>query len=129
MVRLGLACAVLLSLGISSSVFADVRTAAAASAPSNSCPASIDNRNVLLDSLHSLGNRLTMGRLCAVPETVLHQLKQQTLNGYAGCLLTYQVKATEIQDALETARPLAHAAWKQAKDKQQLCEAVRLATN
>jgi len=84
---------------------------------------------VLLDSLHTLGNRLTMGRLCAVPETVLVQLKQQTLNGYAGCLLTYQIKATEIQDALETARPLAHAAWKQAKDKQQLCEAVRLATN
>lgn len=128
MLRFGLVLCVL-SFAFSSSVQAEVHAVVAASTPSNNCPASIGNRIVLLDSLHSLGNRLTMGRLCAVPETVLHQLKQQTLNGYAGCLLTYQIKATEIQDALETARPLAHAAWKQAKDKQQLCEAVRLATN
>ncbi|MFN4291738.1 MAG: hypothetical protein ACK4E7_12795 [Permianibacter sp.] len=126
MVRLGGVGAVLLALAMSCSVPAEVATA---SATSGSCPASIGNRGVLLASLRTLGNRLTMGRLCAVPEVVLVQLKQQTLNGYAGCLLTYQIKATEIQDALETARPLAHAAWKQAKDKQQLCEAVQLATN
>jgi hypothetical protein len=97
--------------------------------PTASCPASITNRGAVIDSLHTLGNRLAMGRICLIGEDALLHLKQQTLNRYAGCLLTYQIKGTEIQDALEAARSVAHITWKQAKDKPGLCEQVRLATN
>lgn len=104
-------------------------TAQAETAPTASCPESITNRSAVIDSLHTLGNRLAMGRICLVGEHALLQLKQQTLRRYAGCLLTYQIKGTEIQDALEAARSVAHIAWKQAKDKLQLCEQMRLAIN
>ncbi|NQD35934.1 hypothetical protein HPT27_02795 [Permianibacter sp. IMCC34836] len=93
------------------------------------CPNSINDRSAVIDSLHALGSRLAMGRICAMNEDVLLQLKHQTLSRYAGCLLTYQIKATEIQDALEAPRLEAHTVWKQAKDKSLLCKQVRLATN
>ena len=95
----------------------------------SNCPTGVGDRNAVIESLHTLGSRLAMGRICAVQEDSLQQLKQQTLNRYAGCLLNFQIKATEIQDALEAMRPAAHITWRQAKDKQQLCEQVRLATN
>ncbi len=91
------------------------------------CPSNITGRSAVIESLHALGNKLAMGRICALQETVLRDLKQQTLQQYAGCLQAYQIKGTEIQDALEAGRPEAHLAWKQAKDKPQLCEQVKLA--
>lgn len=96
--------------------------------PSPTCPAGITDRSAVIASLHTLGNQLAMGRICALQETALAQLKQQTISRYAGCLVNFQIRGTEIQDALEAARPEAHQQWKRAADKPRLCEQVRLAT-
>lgn len=106
-----------------------IAPAHAESPAATSCPNTISDRSAVIDSLHALGSRLAMGRICAMSEDVLLQLKHETLARYAGCLLTYQIKATEIQDALEAPRLEAHTVWKQAKDKSLLCKQVRLATN
>lgn len=96
---------------------------------SSTCPTEISQRKLVLSSLHELGARLALGRICLVQEAPLHEIKQQTLNRYAGCLQSFQVKATEIQDALEAGRVIARDTYKSAKNKSNLCKEVRLATN
>ena len=98
-------------------------------AVATSCPPALSQRNVVLDSLNTLGTQLALGRLCRVREDTLHQLKHQTLNRFAACLQSFQVKATEIQDALEAGRLHARDTFTQAKNRVSLCEEVQLATN
>lgn len=96
---------------------------------STACPTELSQRQLVLSSLHELGARLALGRICLVQEAPLHEIKQQALNRYAGCLQSFQVKATEIQDALEAGRVIARDTYKSAKNKTTLCKEVRLATN
>lgn len=98
-------------------------------AAATTCSPAQSQRNVVLDSLNTLGTQLALGRLCRVREDTLHQLKHQTLNRFAACLQSFQVKATEIQDALEAGRLLARDTFTHAKNRVSLCEEVRLATN
>jgi len=84
-------------------------------------------RSTVIEGILTLGTQLSLGRLCGMQETTLHQLKYQTLSRYAECLQAMQIKGTEIQDALEAGRPLAHDAYKHATSKPVLCEQVRLA--
>ena len=89
-----------------------------------SCPASLAGRGAVLARLQEIGGHLALGRLCSVSEPALQQFRQQAIQQVSSCLLDYQIKGTEIQDALEQARPQAHLAWKQAADKKRLCETI-----
>ncbi len=102
-------------------------SSATAAESSGQCQNGITQRSTVIESILSLGTQLSLGRLCGVQETTLHQLKQQTLSRYADCLQAMQIKGTEIQDALEAGRPVAHDAFKHATSKSLLCEQVRLA--
>lgn len=91
------------------------------------CEAGMNQRSAVIENILSLGTQLSLGRLCGLQETTLHQLKLQTLTRYADCMQLLQIKGTEIQDALEAGRPVAHNAFKHATSKSLLCEQVRLA--
>lgn len=89
-----------------------------------SCPEALAGRGAVLAHLQEIGGHLALGRLCSVSELALQQFRQQAIQQVSSCLLDYQIKGTEIQDALEQARPQAHLVWKQATDKKRLCETI-----
>ncbi|HEX4911533.1 MAG TPA: hypothetical protein VFV64_12305 [Permianibacter sp.] len=89
-----------------------------------SCPESLAGRGAVLVRLQEIGGQLALGRLCSVSESALKQFRQHAIQQVSSCLLDYQIKGTEIQDALEQARPQAHLAWKQAADKKRLCATI-----